>query len=78
MTGKEAVRDALKYRGWSQQRLANEIGLGQTHVSGYLNNVRTEMRLDTFFKLMNAMGFEIIVKDKMGTDQQYLIKYENK
>lgn len=66
MTDKEAVKMAMTERGWSQERLAKEMGKAQTNVTGYLNRGIKAMRVDVFVEMMEAMGYEVIVRDKMN------------
>lgn len=74
MTGKEIVKEIMAYRKWSQAKLADEIGKSQTNVTGYLNRGKNEMRLDVFTEMVEAMGFEVIVKDKMGSNKKFTVK----
>jgi len=74
MTGKEIVKEIMSLRRWSQAKLAEEIGKSQTNVTGYLNRGKNEMRLDVFAEMVEAMGFEVIVRDKMGTNKQFVVK----
>lgn len=74
MTGKEIVKEIMSLRRWSQAKLADEIGKSQTNVTGYLNRGKNEMRLDVFAEMVEAMGFEVIVRDKMGTNKQFVVK----
>ena len=75
MTEKQVLREVMNLRGWSQQKLADEVGLKrQSNISNMLNTTSTKgMRVDTMFKLLDAMGCEIIVRDKMGSKKEWLI-----
>lgn len=66
MTDKEAVKKAMSERVWSQERLAKEMGKAQTNVTGYLNRGIKSMRVDVFVEMMEVMGYEVIVRDKMN------------
>ena len=73
MNEKNVVREVMKLRGWSQQKLADELGFKrQTNVSGLLNNSNS-MRVDNLFKLLDVMGCEIIIRDKMGSKKEWII-----
>lgn len=73
MNEKNVVREVMKLRGWSQQKLADELGFKrQTNVSGLLNSSNS-MRVDNFFKLLDAMGCEIVVRDKMGSKKEWVV-----
>jgi len=74
MTEKEVVRRVMKLRGWSQPILAKEAGFkSQSNITGLLNNNQNGIRMDNLFKMLDAMGCEIIVRDKMGTNLEWTI-----
>lgn len=74
MTEKDVVRKVMKMRGWSQPKLAEEAGFkSQSNITGLLNNNKNGIRMDNLFKMLSAMGCEIIVKDKMGSSQEWKI-----
>lgn len=75
MDDKAIVREAMKVRGINQQMLAQQAGLKyQSNVGGMLRS--EHMRVDNFFKLLNAMGFDIIVKDRNGQNRENVWKVE--
>ena len=76
MTGKEIIKNILGFRHWSQSKLAEEMGKSQTNITGYLNRGKNEMRLDVFVEMANAMGCEVIVRDKMGSSEEWKIGYD--
>lgn len=76
MTGKEIIKNILGFRRWSQSKLAEEMGKSQTNITGYLNRGKNEMRLDVFVEMANAMGCEVIVRDKMGSSEEWKIGYD--
>ena len=74
MTEKDVVRKVLKLRGWSQPMLAKEAGFkSQSNITGLLNNNQNGIRMDNLFKILDAMGCEFIVRDKMGTNLEWTI-----
>ena len=74
MNEKEVVREVMKMRGWSQPTLAVEAGFNhQSNISGLLNNNKNGIRIDNLFKMLNAMGCEIVVRDKMGSKKEWII-----
>lgn len=76
MTGKEIVKEILLLRKWSQAKLAEEVGKSQTNITGYLNRGKNEMRLDVFVEMVEAMGCEVVVLDKMGSSEKWKVKYD--
>ena len=74
MTEKDVVRKVMKLRGWSQPMLAKEAGFkSQSNITGLLNNNQNGIRMDNLFKMLDAMGFQIIVRDKMGSGKEFVI-----
>ena len=74
MNEKQIVREVMKLRGWSQPKLANEVGgWSQSNISGLLNNNKNGIRMDNLFKMLNAMGCEIVVRDKMGSKKEWIV-----
>ena len=73
MDAKQAVREIMALRGWSQMKLAEECGMkGQTNVTGILNR-GASMRVDVLMRMVQAMGFEIVLRDKMGSKKEYVL-----
>ncbi|GHV47072.1 hypothetical protein FACS189499_03870 [Clostridia bacterium] len=61
MNEKDLLREAMRVTHTTQVGLQNVLGLkGQSSVSGYLNG--KSMRVETFVKVLNAIGFEVSVK----------------
>jgi transcriptional regulator with XRE-family HTH domain len=74
MQGKEIIKNIMSFRKWTQATLAKETQKTPSHISGYLNRGTKEMRMDIFVELVNAMGCEVVVRDKMGTDMTWVVK----
>lgn len=73
MNEKDIIRAAMNVRGYNQTMLAEQAGLKrQTNVSEMLRS--RSIRVDNFVKLMNAMGFEVIVKDKNSANKENVWK----
>lgn len=74
MNEKQVVREIMKLRGWSQPMLATEAGFNnQSNISGLLNNNKNGIRIDNLYKMLNAMGCEIVIRDKMGSKKEWII-----
>lgn len=74
MTEKEIVRQVMQIRGWSQPTLAKEAGFkSQSNITGLLNNNKNGIRIDNLYKMLTAMGCEIVVRDKMGSTKEWVI-----
>lgn len=74
MTAREIIKELIKTRNWSQSKLAEEAGLkSQSNVTGMLNR-SSSLRVDNLVKLVEAMGYEVIIRDKMGSNKEWRIK----
>lgn len=74
MTEKDVVRELMALRGWSQAKLAAEAGFkSQSNITGLLNNNHNGIRIDNLFRMLDAMGCEIVVRDKMGSKKEWII-----
>lgn len=75
MNEKEIVREVMAIRKWSQKKLAEESGFNsQSNVTGLLNNNKNGIRIDNLVKMLNAMGCEVIVRDKMGSGKEWKVE----
>jgi hypothetical protein len=73
MNEKDIIRAAMSVRGYNQTMLAEQAGLKrQTNVSEMLRS--RSIRVDNFVKLLSAMGFEVIVKDKNSANKENVWK----
>ena len=74
MTAKEIIREIMDMRDWSQEKLAVECGMkSQSNITGILNR-GTSLRVDNLEKLIEAMGCEIVIRDKMGSKKEWVVK----
>lgn len=78
MDAKDAVREAMKVCGWSQEKLAYECGMkSQSNVTGILNR-NSSMRVDILLQMVNSMGFEVVLREKRGKIEYIIDKSERK
>ena len=65
MNEKKIIKEAMKSIGWNMQQLADASGFNSAQaISNRVNSGTKGMRLDTFVKLLNAMGYEVEVRSK--------------
>lgn len=75
MNEKEVIREAMKARGLNQAMLADAAGLKrQSNVSELLRG--NSIRVDNMVKLLDAMGFDLIVKDRNSSNKGNVWKVE--
>ena len=73
MIAKEVIKAVMELRHWNQSKLAEEAGFkGQSNITGFLNR-NSSMRVDSLVQMVEAMGCEVIVRDKMGSKQEWRI-----
>lgn len=74
MTEKDVIRKVMSMRGWSQPKLAEKAGFkSQSNITGLLNNNKNGIRMDNLFKIFTALGCEIVIRDVMGSKQEWVI-----
>lgn len=75
MTEKEIVREVMGIRKWSQADLAREAGFkSQSNITGLLNNNKNGIRIDNLVKMLDALGCEVVVRDKMGSGKEWRVE----
>lgn len=74
MNEQEAIREAMKIRGFNQKFLADKAGFkGQSTVAEYLRS--KHMRVDNFIRMLNAMDFDLMVVDR-ASDKSWKVELE--
>ena len=69
MNEKDIITVAMKSCGWNQQVLAEKCGYkSQSAISNKVNG--KSLRVDTFAKILDAMGYEIVVKSKSSNSNK--------
>lgn len=66
MTAKRTIRELRQARGWSQEKLAREMGVSLSTVAGLENN-RHEPRMEQVRKILELFGItweEVIWPEK--------------
>lgn len=80
MTEKGIVREAMKTVGWNQETLAHQMGYNtQSAIGNRINeNNKTSMRVDTFVKMLSAMGYEVVVRStsRSANKNEWVVDYE--
>ena len=74
MLAKDIIKEIMNNRRWSQAKLASEAGFkSQSNVTGILNR-GTNMKISNLVQMAEAMGCEVIVRDKMGSEQEWKVE----
>jgi transcriptional regulator with XRE-family HTH domain len=72
MKSSEIIKSIMKDVQWSQYRLAEEIGKKQSNITGILNRA-SSMRVDSLVELAEAMGYEVVIRNKQNGKQEYKV-----
>lgn len=71
---KQIIRDAMAADGITQKELAEALGLvGQQSVGNMLTR-KNSMRLDNFVKMLDAMGYAVVVRKKLGESEEWRVE----
>lgn len=74
MNEKEIIRAAMAAGNITQKELAEELGMvGQQSIGNMLSR-KNSMRLDNFVKMLNAMGYDVVVKKKLGASEEWKVE----
>ena len=75
-TAGQIAKDVLAASGISQKKLADKMGLKAQQAVFNLLNAKNGMRTDNFVKMMNILGYDVIVRDRV-TDKETLVSFES-
>lgn len=70
---KTIIKDLYKMRGWTQAEFAQEVGYhGASAISWMLTGPRG-LSIERYLKMLNVLGADLIVRDKMGSGKEWRI-----
>lgn len=77
MDDKEILVEAIKKRDYNQSILAREMGYKTA--GGVSERIRGKqaMRCDTFWKFLDKLGFEVVVRSKRTDKTEWVLSYDN-
>ena len=73
LKAKEIIKTAMSADKITQKELAEAIGLKSQQAVGSLLNRENGMRLDGFLKMLDVMGYEVIVRKKLGASEEWKV-----
>lgn len=73
MKAADIVRQIMDSVGMSQKKLADKIGLKTQQSVFNILNAKQGMRIDNFVKMMNVLGYDVVVKDRV-TDKEIKVE----
>lgn len=71
---KQIIRDAMAAGGIKQKELADALDLSGQQAIGNMLARKTSMRVDTFVKLLDAMGYTVVVRKKLGATEEWKVE----
>ena len=72
-TAKEAIVEIMHSVGVSQQKLAEKIGLKKQQSFYNILNAKNGMRLDSFIKILDALGYEVIIRNRVNDEETQIV-----
>lgn len=74
-TAGQIAREVLEASGISQKKLADKMGLKTQQAVFNLLKAKNGMRTDNFVKMMNLLGYDVVVRNKV-TDEEVFVSAE--
>lgn len=71
---KQIIRDAMAADGITQKELADALGLVAQQSVGNMLARKNSMRLDNFVKMLDAMGYAVVVRKKLGESEEWRVE----
>jgi uncharacterized protein YmfQ (DUF2313 family) len=68
-TAMQIVKDTMEVAGLSQKKLADKMGLKSQQAVFNMLNRKNGMRTDNFVKMMNTLGYDVIVRNKVNDEE---------
>lgn len=69
------AREALAAAGISQRKLAHKMKLKSQQALFSMLNAKNGMRVDNFVKIMDTLGYDVVVRNKL-TDEEQIVSAE--
>lgn len=74
MTEKKAIREVMYEKRVTQTELATKAGFkSQSNIAGLLNNNKNGIRIDNLIRVFDAMGCDIVIRDRENPDKEWII-----
>lgn len=73
MKPNDIIREIMRTRGYSCASLATKLGKSTPSAVSNMLHRENGMRIDKFLEMIEMMDYEIVVRDKMGSKQEWVI-----
>ena len=72
-TATQAAVDIWKGSGLSQKKLAEKMELKSQQAVFNMLNAKNSMRADNFVKMMNILGYDVVIRNKVNDEEVEII-----
>ncbi len=72
-TALQAANDIKERSGISQKKLAEKMGLNSQQAAYNMLNAKNGMRVDNFVKMMEVLGYDVIVRNRVNDEEIEII-----
>lgn len=73
MKAKEIIGEAMKKDKITQKELAEAMGLKSPQAIGNILYRESSVRVSSFVKMLNIMGYEMVVRKKIGETEEWKV-----
>ena len=73
LKAKEIIKTAMSADKITQKELAQAVGLKSQQAVGNLLIRENGMRLEGFLKMLDVMGYEVVVRKKLGESEEWKV-----
>ena len=74
MRAKDIIKKAMEADKITQKELAEAVGLKSQQAIGNLLARENGMRLDGFLKMLDVMGYEVVVRKRLGEKEEWKVE----
>ena len=74
MNAKEIIDKARSADKITQKELAEALGMCSQQAVGNMLARKNGMRIDNFIKILDVMGYEIVVRKKLGESEEWKVE----
>lgn len=75
MDDKKIIRAAMEAGNITQKELADTLGWAGQQAVGNMLTRKNSMRLDNFVKMLDVMGYDVVVKKKIGSSDEWKVEF---
>ena len=73
MKSNEVIKEVMYAEGVTQKALANKVGLKTAQAIGNILYRENSVRVSSFVKMLDIMGYEVVVRKKIGKSDEWTV-----